>query len=283
MEDNAPIIGITGATGNIGRMVASLLSDTGGLRLLVRTPAKLDPELADVAQVRATQYADDPSTVEALEGVDVLFMVSATESPDRVEVHRAFVDAAKKAGVEHIVYTSFLAAAPDATFTLARDHWYTEQHIRESGMAWTFLRDSFYLDFFPGMVDEHGVMRGPAGNGRVGAVARQDVARSAVAVLRDPSPHAERTYDMTGPEALSLTDMAQIIGEAQGREVTYREETVEEAYASRAHYGAPAWQVDAWVSTYTAIASGELDVVSDNVRALTGRSPMSMADLLGQG
>ena len=106
---------------------------------------------------------------------------------------------------------------------------------------------------------------------------------------------------MTGPEALSLTDMARIIGEAQGREVTYREETVEEAYASRAalsprgsgilrgattsraHYGAPAWQVDAWVSTYTAIASGELDVVSDSVRALTGRSAMSMADLLGQG
>jgi len=88
---------------------------------------------------------------------------------------------------------------------------------------------------------------------------------------------------MTGPEALSLTDMARIIGEAQGREVTYREETVEEAYASRAHYGAPAWQVDAWVSTHTAIASGELDVVSDSVRALTGRSPMSMAELLGQG
>ena len=96
-------------------------------------------------------------------------------------------------------------------------------------------------------------------------------------------PCAECVYDMTGPEALSLTDMARIIGEAQGREVTYREETVEEAYASRAHYGAPAWQVDAWVSTYTAIASGELDVVSDSVRVLTGRSPMSMADLLGQG
>ena len=96
-------------------------------------------------------------------------------------------------------------------------------------------------------------------------------------------PRAECAYDMTGPEVISLTDMARIIGEAQGQEVTYREETVEEAYASRAHYGAPAWQVDAWVSTYTAIASGKLDVISDSVRALTGRSPMSMADLLGQG
>ena len=85
---------------------------------------------------------------------------------------------------------------------------------------------------------------------------------------------------MTGPEALSLTDMARIIGEAQGREVTYREETVEEAYASRAHYGAPAWQVDAWVSTYTAIASGALDRVTEDVERITGRRPLGLAELL---
>ena len=96
-------------------------------------------------------------------------------------------------------------------------------------------------------------------------------------------PHAECTYDMTVPEVISLTDMARIIGQAQGREVTYREETVEEAHASHAHYGAPAWQVDAWMSAYTAIASGELNVISDSVQILTGRSPLSMADLLGQG
>lgn len=143
------------------------------------------------------------------------------------------------AGVGCIVYTPFLAAAPDVTFTLAHDHWYIEQHIHESGMVWILLRDSFYLDSFPGTVDEHDMMCGPAGNGRVGAVARRDVARSTVAVLRDPSSRAERTYNTTGPETLSLTDMARIIGEAQGREVAYREETMEEAYASHAHYDAP--------------------------------------------
>ncbi len=281
MTGQKSTIAITGVTGKLGGTVATGLQDLAPqLRLLVRDAGRAPRLEGDVAVM---EYGDAEASRKALTGVDVLFMVSAGENPDRVHQHQIFVEAAATAGVGHIVYTSFLAAAPDATFTLARDHWYTEQHIRESGMAWTFLRDSFYLDFFPGIVDEHGVMRGPAGNGRVGAVARQDVARSAVTVLRDPSPHAERTYDMTGPEALSLTDMARIIGEAQGREVTYREETVEEAYASRAHYGAPAWEVDAWVSTYTAIASGELDVVSDNVRALTGRSPMSMADLLGQG
>ena len=202
MTGQKPTIAITGVTGKLGGTVATGLQDlVPQLRLLVRDAGRVPRLEGDVAVM---EYGDAEASRKALTGVDVLFMVSAGENPDRVHQHQVFVEAAAAAGVGHIVYTSFLAAAPDATFTLARDHWYTEQHIRESGMAWTFLRDSFYLDFFPGMVDEHGVMRGPAGNGRVGAVARQDVAQSAVAVLRDPSPHAERTYDMTGPEVISV-------------------------------------------------------------------------------
>ena len=94
-------------------------------------------------------------------------MVSAAESADRLDQHRTFIDAAAEAGVRHIVYTSFLGAAPDATFTLARDHWVTEEHIRASGLAFTFLRDSFYLDFLPALAGEDGVIRGPAGDGLV--------------------------------------------------------------------------------------------------------------------
>ena len=282
MAGNHPsIIAVTGVTGKIGGAVATGLQDLSPqLRLLVRDAARA-PRLG--GEVAVTDYSNAASSRKALAGVDVLFMVSAGENQNRVQQHRVFVDAAAAAGVGHIVYTSFLAAAPDATFTLSRDHWYTEQHIRESGMAWTFLRDSFYLDFFPEIVGEDGVMRGPAGKGRVGAIAREDVARSAVAILRDPSPHAGRTYDMTGPQALSLADMARIIGEVRGRDASYQEETLNEAYASRAHYGAPGWEVDAWVSTYTAIASGEMDVVSDSVRTLTGRSPLSLRQLLEQG
>ena len=88
---------------------------------------------------------------------------------------------------------------------------------------------------------------------------------------------------MTGPQALSLNDIARIIGEVWGKQVTYQDESLEEAYASRAHYGAPGWEVDAWVSTYTAIASGELDVISDSVQSLTGRPPLSLAELLHRG
>ncbi|WP_083211163.1 NAD(P)H-binding protein [Mycolicibacterium porcinum] len=209
-------------------------------------------------------------------------MASAAESADRLEQqHRTFIDAAA-AGVRHIVYTSFLGAAPDATFTLARDHWATEQDLRATEMSWTFLRDSFYLDFLPTLAGEDGIIRGPGGNGRVGAVARVDVARCAAAVLTDLDHHTGQTYNLTGPEAIPLAQVAHTITEINGRATTYQQETIEEAYASRRPYGVPEWQLDAWVSTYTATAAGELALVTDTVERLTGSSPQNLIELLGR-
>jgi NAD(P)H dehydrogenase (quinone) len=222
------------------------------------------------------------SSRSALEGTKTLFMVSAAEAEDRLQQHDAFVDAAAAAGVQHVVYTSFFGAAPDCTFTLGRDHFATEQRIRDSGMAFTFLRNNFYLDFLPMLTDEDGVIRGPAGDGVLAAVAREDIARSAVAVLRDPAVHAGFTYNLTGPEDISLGQAAEVMTAATGRVVTFQDETVEEAYASRARYGAPTWQVDAWVSTYTAIAAGELAGPTPDVHGITGQDPLSLAQFLKQ-
>ncbi len=113
-------------------------------------------------------------------------------------------------------------------------------------------------------------------------VVQDDIADAAVAVLRDPAPHAGRRYDLTGPQALSFPEIAATITEVTGREVSFHDETVDEAYASRASYGAPGWQVDAWVSTYTSVASGELSAVSSAVRDLTGHPATSLAELLGR-
>ncbi|PHP52011.1 SDR family oxidoreductase [Actinomyces ruminis] len=274
-------IAVTGATGKVGGHVAELLHDLGARqRLLVRNPAKAPTWADDVA---VASYGQADAAVRALEGVDLLFMVSAAESADRLEQHQTFIDAAATAGVRHVVYTSFLAAVPEATFTLARTHWATEEHLRASGMAWTFLRDSFYADFIPDLAVD-GVIAGPAGSGRVGAVAREDVARSAAAILTDTAAgndrHAGSTYDLTGPEAFTLTEAAATITAVTGRRTVYREQSLKEAYASRQVYGAPDWQVNAWVSTYTAIASGELSAVTDDVRALTGRTPLTLAEVL---
>ena len=274
-------IGLTGVTGHVGSRVRELLPDTGQpLVLLARTPARVTAGPRD--EVRPCDFADPEGAALALAGVDTLLMVSASEAADRLDQHRAFVAAAARAGVRHVVYTSFQGAAPDCTFTLGRDHWATEQAIRDAGLEFTFLRDSFYADFLPLMVQE-GVIRGPAGDGRVAAVARDDVAAVAAVVLADPGSHAGLTHDLTGPEAITLAEAAAVIAEATGRPTRYLDETVEEAYASRASYGAPDWQVDAWVSTYTAIAAGEVGAVSDSVPRLTGRPATSLRDLLAGG
>ena len=172
-------------------------------RLLVRDIGRA-PELAGRRPRGLAYMPIRCSPRAALDGVETLFMVSAAEAEDRLQQHCTFVDAAAAAGVQHIVYTSFFGAAADSTFTLGRDHFATEERIKASGMDYTFLRDNFYLDFLPLLAGEDGVIRGPAGDGVMAAVARADVARSAVTVLRDPALHVGRTYDLTGPEDISL-------------------------------------------------------------------------------
>jgi uncharacterized protein YbjT (DUF2867 family) len=274
-------IAVTGATGRLGGRVARALAAEGRpQRLVVRRP-EAAPALP-LSEVASASYGDSAASREALRGVETLFMVSGSESIDRVSQHLSFVDAATEAGVAHVVYTSFYAAAPDAVFTLARDHWSTEEHIRASGMRWTFLRDNVYLDFMPMLAGPDGVIRGPAGAGRVSAVAQDDIADVALAVLLNPERHVCRTYDLTGPEELAMAEVAAILTAATGRVVSYHDETPEEAFASRASYGAPDWLVEAWVSTYLAIAAGQQAGLSDCVEQITGHRPVGLRDLLAR-
>jgi len=262
-------IGVTGATGRLGGRIADRLAAHGiPQRLLVRDPSRA-PQLPRATAVSAP-YGEGDAVREGLTGIDTVLMVSAAETPDRVRQHQTFIDAAVAAGISHLVYISFYGAAPTATFTLARDHWATEQHIQRSGLSYTFLRDNLYADFLPQMVGDDGVIRGPGGTGRVAAVAQDDIADAAAAVLQDPAAHAGATFELTGPEALTLEEIVAALSRVTGRNITYRDETLEEAYASRAIFGAPDWQVDAWVSTYTAIADGSLAQVTDAIPDLTG-------------
>lgn len=276
----SPVIAVTGATGAVGRLVARALADDfrTDLRLVVRDPARAPDFDTDV---RVCEYADRLASVAALEGVGTLFMVSAAEAEDRRRQHRTFIDAAAEAGVRHLVYTSFAGAAPEATFTLGRDHFDAEQAIRETGMAFTLLRDNFYSDLLPYYADAAGVIRGPAGDGRVAAVARADVADVAAAVLRAPSAHAGATYTLTGPEALTMAEIAARAGAVLGRDLRFEDETVEEAYTSRREqYDVEQWQLDAWVSTYTAIADGSVGEVTDDVPRVAGHPARTLEQAL---
>jgi uncharacterized protein YbjT (DUF2867 family) len=269
-------LAVTGATGTVGGLAARLLAERGEpLRLLVRDPSRA-PVLPGAEVVQAA-YGDDAAR-SADSSADTMSTVSTPVSADRVGVHRAFIEAAAAAGVRQVVYTSFVGASSTAGFLLGRDHAATEELIRGSGMEHTFLRDNFYAEVFPAFGGEDGVIRGPAGSGRVAAVSQRDVGAVAAEVLADPRSHAGATYDLTGPDALTLTEIAAVLTSVTGRATTYVEESLEEARASRASYGAPEWLVEAWISTYTAIRDGELEQVSSDIPRLLGRPATSFAE-----
>jgi NAD(P)H dehydrogenase (quinone) len=273
---------VTGSTGRVGGRVARRLSELGvDQRLVVRDPARA-PELPGT-HITTADYGDDAAVRTALTGAHTVFMVSAAETPERVQQHLTFIDAAVDAGVQRIVYLSFFGASATATFTLARDHWATEQHLRSAGVAHTILRDNIYADFTPYFVGQDGNIRGPAGDGRAAVVAQADIADVAVAVLTSDGDYDGRTLNLTGPAALTMSEIASILSDHLGGTVSYIPETIEEAYASRAVYGAPQWQVDGWVSTYTAIAAGELATVTQDIPRLTGHQAMTLQQVLAEG
>ncbi|GGK35129.1 SDR family oxidoreductase [Nocardia camponoti] len=271
-------IAISGASGHIGGHVAKLLAGTGPhLRLLSRNPDHL-VVLPDSTPARV-DFADPNSVADALKGVQTFFFVSATESEHRAREQEAVVAAAKSVGVQRIVYLSFVGAAPDATFTFARDHYYTEQAIRAADVDFTFLRDNQYQDVIPHLADGDGVIAGPAADGLVAAVTRTDVADCAAAVLRT-TDYSGETFDVTGPRAFTLETAAFELTQFFGRPFRYENQTVDEAYATRAKYNAPKWEVDGWVSTYTAIANGEMAQATDTVTRLTGHLATSFREYL---
>jgi NAD(P)H dehydrogenase (quinone) len=272
-------LGITGSSGQLGHRVASRLAAIGyQQRLLVRNPARA-PQLPG-AEIAQASYEDGSSMRAALVGVQTLLLVSGYER-GRLAQHYSAIEAAVAAGVERLVYTSFLSAAPQATFTHAREHFLTEQRIRASGLRYTFLRPSFYLDKAPGWFSREGLIRGPAGNGTIAWVCRDDLADVAVAVLTGRG-HDGASYDITGPQALTLSQAAEQFSDVTGLAASYQPETLEEARASRARFNPTKWELEAWVSTYLAIANGEMSVVSHTVQALTGHAPLSFADYLRQ-
>ena len=273
------MIGITGVTGKLGSYVANLVDQQGISSIhLARSPESA--KVYASAEIRKMVYANTPEVVEALKGIDVLLMVSARENPERVEEHKSFLDAAKLAGVQHIVYTSFYGADEKATFTLSRDHAQTEAYIKELGFTYTFLRDNFYLDFLIDIALENGEIRGPAGSGKVSAVARKDTSRVAAEILLNPKEWKNQTLNLTGPEELSMEEIVALLSKETGNAITYVDESVEEAYESRKKWPAQNWEYDAWVSTYTAIKAGEQAGVSTDVKKVLGRPAMSLIDVL---
>ena len=301
---------VTGSTGEMGRRVAQgLAARDFQQRLLVRDPARA-PQLSGAEVVPVGSYGDARAMGRALDGVQTLFLVSAHDTigivhrammsgvpvpaHDRVHEHITAVAAAAAVGVERVVYLSFVSPAPDATFILSREHYYTEEYIRSTGLGFTFLRQNLYMDRVPELVSRSDVIRAPAGQGRVAWVTRDDVADSAIGVLI-ATGHDGQAYDITGPEAPTMAETAEKLSAAMGRRITYepqtpheartarnasRMEEMEDARKARTGRGLTDEEVEIWISHYLQIATGETSVVSDSVFRLSGHPAVSLEEYL---
>jgi NAD(P)H dehydrogenase (quinone) len=283
MSDPTPeassTIAVTGATGQVGGRVARLLAAQGATQKLIVRDAARAPKLEGSTVIQVKGYEDREAMVAALTGVEVFLLIPGHETAARVEAHQVAIDAAVAAGVGRIVFLSFVGAGPDATFVFARQHGLTEDAVRASGLPHTLVRMNFYLDVLPEFVQSTGEILGPAGEGRVAAVARDDVAAALVEVLTC-SGHDGKTYELTGREALTFSEAAVCMARASGRPISYRKETLEQARLSRAHYDATDFVKEGWITTYTAVAAGELSEISGDVRMLTGRDPVTLSEWL---
>ncbi|WP_397546501.1 SDR family oxidoreductase [Rhodothermus marinus] len=282
----AGIIGVTGASGHLGRRVVELLLENVSaerIRALTRHPEKI----ADLAErgvsVGAGDFARPDELARALEGVERLLLVSTDDLHPgaRVRLHRQAIEAARKAGVRYVAYTSATRADTNPV-NFMRDHAETEAALRESGLAWTFLRNNLYAEtllMVAPVALQTGVLQLPAGDGRVGFVAREDCARIAVAVLLDPA-HEGKIYEVTGPEALGYAEAAAILSELSGRPVRYEPVSPEAYRQAMAAAGLPDFVIDAMTSMYQGVAQGVFDLVSSAVQDVTGRAPQTVRQAL---
>ncbi|MFD9607536.1 NAD(P)H-binding protein [Streptomyces sp. NPDC057908] len=260
---------VTGATGALGALIAEQLAGRDDTVLGTRDPQQPQASLP----VRRIDFDHPDTLITGFEGVDVLLMISAGYGEDDIVIarHDAAIDAAEKAGVEHVVYTSLTADGDHLPYALP--HRWTERRLQESTMAWTILRNGLYAELLAWLAapSADGRITAPLGEGRLAAVARADLADAAVRVAVEAPDHAGRVYELVGEQAIGGTDLAH----AQGPHVTYEPETLAQARAHIAASDAKPFQVPMLVGTYSAIAAGFMSRTGGDLRQLLGREPRS--------
>lgn len=278
---------VTGASGVMGRRVLELLLEAGvqGVIATTRTPEKLADFSARGVTVRQASFDDADSLDAAFAGADRLLMISThvmAPPGHRLQQHSTAVEAARRAGVRHILYTSIVNPNPDSPVSVATDHRGTEEAISASGMDYTFLRNNIYADVQLGglaRATQTGQLVKAAGDGRIAYVTREDCARAAAAALMD-SFEGRRVLDITGPDALTQQEIAAALTRVTGRPVEYVPVDLETLIQGMVDAGMPRPVAEAYASFDAGIAQGVFGQVSDAFETLTGRQPTRFEDFL---
>jgi uncharacterized protein YbjT (DUF2867 family) len=263
---------LTGATGTVGSfLLDQLVSASANIRALVRNEGKAARLRERGVEVVIADLSQPETLPPALDGVARVFLLTAPEER-QVELQRNMVEAAKQAGVRHLVKLSAIGAGPLAP-TLLSDHYTVEQEIEKSGIPFTHLRPNGFFQntlMFRQTLREQGVFYGPLGDAKVSYVDARDVAAVAQAVLTSQG-HEGKAYEITGPQALSYYDMAEDFSSVLGREVRYIDVPVEMLRPGMLGMGMSEWLTDALLGLFDFYKDGRAAHVSNTVREVTGR------------
>jgi uncharacterized protein YbjT (DUF2867 family) len=273
---------ITGVTGKTGGEVARQLTTAGvPFRALVRNPAKAEA-LADLdAEIVIGDIADGAVLDKALAGISRALLVMPN-GEDQLALEKGFTDHAVRAGVQHLVKLSSLESVPEATTPFTRTHVASERYIRESGLAWTMIRPTFFSQTFLGSaaaIREKQLIAMPAGSGTIAPTDLRDVG-SVIRLVLTSQGHENQSYDLTGPELLTFSEVAACFSRVLGREIRYVDVPMADFRARLEKVGLAPWRVAAVGKEFEAIAAGVVDHTTDTISRLLGRRPISLEQFI---
>lgn len=282
---------ITGATGNLGNATVKELVKKvtpENIAVLVRDATKADDLKQLGVEIRTGNYDDSATLVSAFTGIDKLLFVSGSEIENRMQQHENVVKAAKEAGVKHVVYTSFMRKDETENSPIAmvaQSHLKAEELLKESGMVYTFLKNGLYMDILPMFlgekVIENGVIYLPAGDGKTAFTLRNDMALVNAEVLTTEG-HENKVYNIANNEAVTFSDIADILTEISGKTITYTSPTPDEFIKTLTDAGVPVEMAHFSLAFASGMKAGEFSETSNDIEKLTGRKPTSIKQFLQQ-
>jgi len=265
---------VTGATGGLGKLVVEQLAGRGDVVAGTRSPAKVRAGLP----ARYVDFDDAASLAAGFAGVDTLLLISAGSGEDDTVIarHGAAIEAAEKAGVGHIVYTSLSAAGDHLTYALP--HRWTEGRLMRGTADWTILRNGLYAELLASLAvtGPDGRLTVPLADGRLAAVAREDLADVAARVVTEAPLHAGRSYELVGEHAIGGDDLAEVLADAAGTPVSYQPGGLAQARETFSAAGLPAYQVPMVVGTLSAIAGGFMSGTRSDLAHLLAHPPRAV-------
>jgi NAD(P)H dehydrogenase (quinone) len=291
---------ISGASGSLGGKITALLLEKVGaenITLVTRTPEKLNALAQRGVTVHAGDYNDPQALVRAYAGSDVLMMISSMAVTKRVPEHRNAINAAKEAGIKHIVYTSTAGIHPQNPTLSASDHIVTEDDLRRCGMGYTIMRNACYAEVFPTVAAQPVLRSGEwvqvEGNGKLAPISKDDIARTAVACMLDPARHDGAVYEITGPDLVSFRDIAAMTSEVYGVPIKYTSVSVAARYAMLDAMGVPRkftegmdghpdahlWCSEEMVTADIAFQAGYHGILTHHVEFITGQRPAGLREV----